>query len=282
KYFSISLKGLKGGHSGIDIHLGRGNSNKIMARILYTLIKNTELNIVSFAGGNMRNAIPREAECIVAVKPGNEAALRDSISHFQNTLNAEFKKVEDDIELQLSEHEAASEMMSDSDSLRFISLIHACPNGVVRMSNEIKGLVETSVNLSIITMANGKVDMQLLIRSAMDSAKYALGDRLSALFELEGCEVTFGGDYPGWSPNSESYVLNIVKGSYEELYNKTPHINAVHAGLECGIIGGKYPNLDMVSFGPTIEHPHSPDEKAHIDSVGKFWDLLVKTLKNIN
>lgn len=281
EFYKIRLKGLKGGHSGIDIHIGRGNSNKIMGRLLYTVISNFDAQLVSFSGGNMRNAIPREAEAIIALPADNSGALETTIANLNETLAQEFKGIEANISLTHTETEKTDKLLSFDDSLKYVSLMHACPNGVIRMSNQIEGLVETSVNLSIVTCKDGNAEFKLLIRSAVDSAKYALGDRIRALFELTGGKVTFGGDYPGWAPNNESPVLQVTKNTYEKVFGKKPHVVAVHAGLECGIIGGKYPNMDMVSFGPTIEHPHSPDERVHIASVERFWNFLKEVLEEI-
>ena len=282
EFYKIELKGLKGGHSGIDIHLGRGNSNKIMGRMLYTIISNFDAQLVNYWGGNMRNAIPREAEAIICLPTDNSGALETTIENFKITLAQEFKNTENNIKLTLSKAEITDKVLSYDDSLKYVSLMHACPNGVVRMSSEIEGLVETSLNLSIVNISNGKVDFKLLIRSAVDSAKYALSDRVKALFELVGCTIGFGGDYPGWAPNNESPVLQVAKSTYNGVFKKEPHVVAVHAGLECGIIGGKYPKLDMVSVGPTIEHPHSPDERVHIASVERFWKYLKAILEGID
>lgn len=281
EFYKIELKGLKGGHSGIDIHLGRGNSNKIMGRMLYSICTNFDAQLVSYTGGNMRNAIPREAEATICLPADNSGALETTINNFKETLNSEFKGIENNIQLSLTQTDTVGTALSPEDTIKYISLMHACPNGVVRMSNQIDGLVETSLNLSIVTISEGAAEFKLLIRSAVDSAKYALGDRVKALFELAGCQVGFGGDYPGWAPDNDSPVLQVAKSAYNDVFKKNPHVVAVHAGLECGIIGGKYPKLDMVSIGPTIEHPHSPDERVHIASVERFWELLSAVLEGI-
>lgn len=275
----MNLKGLKGGHSGIDIHLGRGNANKIMARLLYSMNKNFEMALCSFHGGNMRNAIPREAEAVVLVKADQASPAMEAMNLQFEIIKNELGRVEKQMSLEITNVESPSQMFDFEATKKILSALKACPNGVMRMSNEIEGLVETSLNLSIVKLDDGRADIKLLIRSAVDSAKYSVGELVEALFSLLGYSTKFGGDYPGWSPNSESYVLEVAQNVYEKEFKVKPHVLAVHAGLECGIIGGKYQGLDMISFGPTIDHPHSPEERVSISSVGKFWNYLQKVLE---
>ena len=279
---SVEIKGLKGGHSGIDIHLGRGNANKIMGRLLYSLVQNFEdLQLASLQGGNMRNAIPREGSFTIAVNAEHKVGIEQTIYSFNELLKQELGNIEPDLNISLVEPGAEQNALTVEDTNEIIASLNACPNGVLRMNDSVSDLVETSVNLSIVKVFDGNVEVKLLIRSSVDSAKYAAGDQLKALFELIGADVSFGGDYPGWAPNSNSEVLKVCQETFKDMYKKEPHVVAVHAGLECGIIGGKYSNLDMISFGPTITHPHSPDEAVHIPSVERFWEFLKLVLSNI-
>jgi dipeptidase D len=277
----IGIKGLKGGHSGLDIFLGRGNSNFILLRLLYAASHSTDMRIAEIEGGNMRNAIPREAIATVVVPKKQEPELMKSLEKTAKVIKAELKKREPDLAIEFGKAAPAKRMMKKSLQKRFIGSVYACPNGVIRMSEDVPGLVETSTNLAIIRTEGKKIMVQCLLRSSVDSAKMALADRMRALFEMAGAKADFAGSYPGWKPNMNSAILQVMKKLYQKKYGVAPEVKAIHAGLECGLIGGVYPKLDMISFGPTIRHPHSPDEKVHIESVQKFWDYLADTLKNI-
>jgi dipeptidase D len=279
--YTIQIRGLRGGHSGLEIHQGRGNSNFILFRLLYAASRKTDMRIAEIEGGNLRNAIPREAFATLAVPKQQEAEMVKVLEKTAQIINAELHNREPELKIEIRKAPAVKRLMKKSLQKRLIGSIYACPNGVIRMSDDMPGLVETSTNLAIIKTDEKKIRVHCLLRSSVDSAKLALADRMRALFEVAGAKVDFTGSYPGWKPNMGSGILKVMKKTYEKKYGVTPEVKAIHAGLECGLIGGVYPKLDMISFGPTIRHPHSPDEKVHIASVQKFWDYLVDTLKNV-
>lgn len=279
----LSITGLKGGHSGIDIVLGRGNANKIFFRILAETTCELGVRLSSFEGGNLRNAIPREAFGLLAVKNKKIPEFVTLVDNLVGIIKSELSAVEPDLTVTIEPVDKPKTVLNKSTQVRMTKAIIACPNGVIRMSDSMPGLVETSSNLAIVkTDAEKKtVNIACLMRSSVDSAKEDLGTRMWAVFSLAGAKVKFTGAYPGWKPNMDSPILKTMQEVYNKKYKKIPEIKAIHAGLECGILGGKYPNWDMISFGPTIRHPHSPDEKVNIPTVKKFWDFLVETLKNI-
>ena len=266
----IDVKGLLGGHSGIEIILERGNANKIMARLLLKTQKEVGLRLAAIDGGGLRNAIPREAIATVMVPEAQVESLNELVKTIAETVSEELKGVDDP---------ATPQSLRDLDPQnRLLNAIQGCPNGIFRMSPSIKGLVQTSTNLARVVSENGTVRMQALLRSSVDSEKEYLAETMSSVFTLAGAEVTPSGGYSGWNPDMSSPILKTMTESYEALYGQEPAVMAIHAGLECGLLGGKYPGLDMISFGPTICYPHSPDEKVNIASVGKFWDYLLHTL----
>lgn len=279
--YTVQVKGLKGGHSGLDIHLGRGNSNFILFRLLYAASQNSDMRIAELEGGNMRNAIPREASAMIVVPRSQETGLLKTLEKTAKTIKAELRSREPDLKIEMLKSSRAKRMMKKTLQKRIMGAIYACPNGVIRMSDDVPGLVETSTNLAIVRTEGKKVNVHCLLRSSVDSAKLALADRMRALFEMAGAKAEFRGSYPGWKPNMDSDILKVMKKVYEKKFGKVPEVKAIHAGLECGLIGGVYPKLDMISFGPTIRHPHSPDEKVNIPSVVKFWDYMMETLKNV-
>jgi dipeptidase D len=281
KAFNLVISGLKGGHSGMDIILGRGNSNKVTGRILWSALSNFEIEIASISGGDLRNAIPREAKSLIVIDHLFENEFRSFIEQFEEIAKEELKHTEPNLSISLEEAEMPSEVISGADAQRLIGMLNAAPNGVERMSNDMPGVVETSLNLAIANIENGKAEFFYLIRSSVDSAKYALAEQVTSLHEVLGCDVEYSGDYPGWRPNTQSYALKICSDTYETLYSKKPGVLAIHAGLECGIIGGKYVGLDMISFGPTIRFPHSPDEKVNMPTVDKFYDYLKVVLSRL-
>jgi dipeptidase D len=281
KSYKIQIRGLRGGHSGLDIALGRGNSNFILFRLLYAAFRNTDMQISEIDGGNMRNAIPREAYAIIVVPKKQESEGIKILEKTAKTIKDELKNREPELKIEIVASNPVKRMMKKSLQKRLIGAVYACPNGVIRMSDDVPGLVETSTNLAIIKTEEKKIRVHCLLRSSVDSSKLALADRMRALFEMAGAKTEFAGSYPGWKPNMESAILKVMKKVYEKKFGVTPEVKAIHAGLECGLIGGVYPGLDMISFGPTIRHPHSPDEKVHIASVQKFWDYLTETLKNV-
>ena len=275
--FELSVKGLKGGHSGMDIHLERGNANKIMNRLLIELV-DFGIKIVSIDGGSLRNAIPRESFASIIINDEN-AIYR--LEHLIANIKKEFAISDGDLAISYNKINLPSQSMSHSDSLKVIHSIAAVHNGVFRMSSAIEGLVETSSSLARVIVSDGNFHTQSLQRSSVDSSKMDIASSVGAVFKLMGASVEHTGSYPGWAPNPKSEILEIMKPLYEDMYNEQPRVQACHAGLECGILNERYPGLDMISFGPTIKNPHSPDEKVHIGSVAKFWEFLLEVLKRI-
>jgi dipeptidase D len=279
--FRITAKGLKGGHSGVDIALGRANSNKIMFRFLMQAESDFGIRLAEAAGGDLRNAIPRESYSIVLVPEIKAKEFEKFVKGYEKMYKAEFSDTEPDLRFISEKTDVPEKVMNQGEQYRIIRALFVCPNGVQRMSQAMKGLVETSNNLAIVKCIQGKFETYNLTRSSVDSAKVATAWKIAAVFHLIGAEVTMTGTYPGWKPDMNSPILKTMSDVYQDMFGNVPEKKAIHAGLECGLIGGVYPNLDMISFGPTIRYPHSPDEKVHIASVGKFWDFLVGTLKHI-
>ena len=276
--FKVSVKGLRGGHSGCEIHLGRGNANKIMNRLLWE----TRLlgpRIASIDGGSLRNAIPRESFATIVIGDDKTGEFKQQIAELVGIIQSELKRTEPDLTVSIEPVERPEHVVNQDDQKRLIASIYAAPCGVIRMSNEMVDLVETSTSLARVAVEDGVAVIQFLTRSSVETARDDLSNMIQATFELAGAKVEHSGGYPGWKPNADSEILSQMKGIYEELFGKPPVVNAVHAGLECGIIGSVYPGLDMISFGPTIKNPHSPDEKCEIASVGKYWQFLLATLK---
>jgi len=280
KAFSIFVKGFKGGHSGVDIHLGRGNANKIMNRLLFETAEKFQLQIASIEGGSLRNAIPRESFVIAVVPEKNEDAFKKYVSAFEKEMRSEFK-MEDKLSITVESALAAKSVMDIESQKNLLNAIYACPNNVLSMSIDISGLVETSNNLAKVNVANGEISIQCLARSNSEFGKNDLARSIQSTFALMDAEVKFQGSYPGWKPDMNSPILVVAKKNYINLFHEEPKIMAIHAGLECGIIAKSYPGLDMISFGPTIKYPHSPDEKVDIASVQKFWLFLQEMLKNV-
>ncbi len=279
--FKINVTGLKGGHSGVDIHLGRGNSNKVLNRLLWYCCKNFGLRLASIDGGSLRNAIPRESFAVVTIPDDKKDAFLKYVSEYTLIVKKELSAVEPDMKIEAVPANLPKTMIDEKTSCNLFKSVYCCPNGVVRMSNEMVGLVETSTNLAIVKSENGIIKIQCLLRSSVDSAKQDLENMMQSVFELAGAEIIFDGQYPGWKPNPSSPILKAMQDIYQKKYGKIPEIKAIHAGLECGLLGGVYPHWDMISFGPTIRYPHSPDEKVNIKTVQLFWDFLVATLKEI-
>ncbi len=278
--FRLSVTGLKGGHSGLDINLGRGNATKIMNRLLWSL-QDVGMRISNFAGGNLRNAIPRESFAIVCIPGSNIEKFIALITENAEIVKSEYAVTEQGFSIKAEKVNLPEKVMDEQDQQKIIRLIYSIPHGVVRMSDEMHGIVETSTNMAIVNAENGNLTIICLLRSSVDSAKLSLGNMTQSVMELAGMKVIHDGSYPGWKPNLSSPILNIMKDLYNKKYGKVPDVKVIHAGLECGIIGAIYPKMDLISFGPTIRFPHSPDEKVNIDSVGKFWDYLVETLEKI-
>ena len=280
KALELSVKGCKGGHSGIQIVCQRANANKLLFRVLRALAAQMDVKIASVDGGGLRNAIPRESIAVVMVKSADEAAAKSTAAEFEKIFVAEYAGIEDSIAVTVTDAATPATVIPDGVAQRLMAAVTACPDGVEKMSMAMEGLVQTSNNFARVVSDGKCVKMQTLMRSSVRSEKEALGDAIKAVFELAGAEVELSGSYDGWNPNMESPILKAMLASYEALYGKKPAVTAIHAGLECGIIGSNYPGLDMISFGPTICYPHSPDEKVEIASVEKFYDFLLHTLKN--
>ena len=289
--WSLAVKGFKGGHSGMDIILCRGNANKIAARILYALMTKAGVKLLDLEGGTLRNAIPREAFATVYVPKDKVSEAQNVFSEVADAVKAEYAGTDPDSEFIFKPYECAEgeccshsdecKYVPEPDALRFIRAILACPDGVERMSSEMPGLVETSNNLAMVKIEAGQFSVKTLMRSSVDTAKEALAQKFEAIFSLAGIDTSFAGGYSGWAPNPDSAILATMKKVYNEMYGVEPAVMAIHAGLECGILSGAYPHWDMVSCGPTLMSPHSPDERANIPSVAKCWDFLKAVLENI-
>lgn len=277
----ISVTGLKGGHSGVDIHLGRGNSNKVLIRLLWVAAQRFGLRLSSIDGGSLRNAIPRESFAIVTVPSDRKNDFLAYVKELEATVRKELSAVEPDMKIAAEDIATPGTVMDENAQRSLLNSVYGCPNGVIRMSNEMPGLVETSTNLAIVKSENGNIRIMCLLRSSVDSAKTDLEQMMQSVFELAGAKVVFDGQYPGWKPNPSSPILKEMQKIYQAKYGNIPEIKAIHAGLECGLLGGVYQNLDMISFGPTIRYPHSPDEKVNVETVKKFWDFLVETLRQV-
>ena len=281
KGFSITVKGLNGGHSGMDIHKGLGNANKIMNRLLFEGFTKFGLRISEINGGSLRNAIPRESKAIVSIDAVSMEIFLKEIQQLITRIKNEFLTVEPNLIIEIQKVTTPEKVMEVGVQENFTKAIYTSLNGVYRMSPTISGLVETSNNIARVIAKEGLIKINCLTRSSSDSSKQDLTNSLKSAFELAGFDSKFSGEYPGWQPNIHSKILEVVSNIYEELHGKKARIAACHAGLECGILGQNYPTMDMVSFGPTILGAHSPDEKVSISSTQKFWNFLQEILKNI-
>lgn len=277
----ITIKGLKGGHSGLEICEGRGNANKMMVRIVREAIAEDEACLASWHGGNMRNAIPREAEVVLTLPKENVEDLKAIVAEYKETFNNEYKGIESDIEV-VAEDVALPEMIVPQEIQdNLVDAIYAAHNGVWRYIPTMPEIVETSSNLAIVDIDGGKAAIKILARSSSETMKEDLSTSLESCFNMAGMKVEFSGAYGGWDPNTDSELIKVMRDIYKNLFNEEPTVQVVHAGLECSIILSKYPGLDICSFGPTLLSPHTPTERAHWPSTTKFWDLLVKTLEEI-
>ena len=277
----VCISGLHGGHSGMDISLGRANANKLLFRFLKYAAANYEAMLAEVHGGNMRNAIPREAWAIITIDSEDKEDFIEAVEEFEDMFRDEYSGTEQNLSFTAQIVEKPQTVMDEMSADDLINAIHGCPNGVIRMSTEMENLVETSSNLAIVDSHDGIIDVKILVRSSIDSAKDDIASSIESIMRLAGAEVEMSGEYPGWAPNTQSEALRILSDTYASLFGKKPSVRAIHAGLECGIMAGTYPQWDMVSFGPTIEHPHSPSERVNIESVDRFYTLLKNTLKNI-
>ncbi|WP_313503283.1 aminoacyl-histidine dipeptidase [Kaistella carnis] len=275
----ITVKGLQGGHSGMDIHKGFGNSNVLLGRLLYTGVENQNIQLISIDSGGLRNAIPREGNVVLSVR--NSVEFIDHANTLKAELLEEFASIEKDLHINIETFSTDERAISEEDSKKIILALKAAHNGVYRMSPDVEDLVETSNNIARVELKNGKLQILNLSRSSVDSSKAAVAEQLKSVYELAGMKVEFSGSYPGWKPKPGSEIVQVMEKIYEKNFGEKPQVVACHAGLECGIIGANYPNMEMVSFGPTIRGAHSPEEKANIPSVQKYWGFLKEILANI-
>jgi len=278
--YSLTIKGLHGGHSGIEIHKGLGNSNKLINRFLYKFLNNNIL-LTSFDGGGLRNAIPREAQAVFSVSKTESKEVESQFNTLKKEITSEFASIEENLKIELVPIDKAGKALSLENSQKFVSALQAAHNGVYRMSPDIADLVEASNNIARVEVRKGNAKILCLTRSSVESSKSWVADSLKAAFELGGMKTEYSGSYPGWKPNPDAEILKIAETIYEKQNGKKPSVAACHAGLECGIIGEKFPKMEMISFGPTIKGAHSPKEKVSISSVQKFWAYLQEILKNI-
>lgn len=275
----ITLKGLRGGHSGLEINQGRGNANKLLARVAHDILIEFDSQLASFEGGNMRNAIPREAHAVLVFNPEDTEGLEDYIKEYEAQINAEYATIESGVTLTIEPIEVPSHVVPVEIQDNLINVLMACQDGVMRMIPTVPDTVETSSNLAIVIIGEGKAEVRILARSSCDTMKDFLADSLTACFAMAGMKVELSGNYSGWQPNVDSPILHAMRLSYQQQFGVEPAVKVIHAGLECGIIGANCPGLDMISFGPTLRSPHSPDERAFIPSVSKFYNFLTATLE---
>ena len=278
--YKIEVKGLQGGHSGMQIHEGLGNANKIMNRLLYAVIE--DIKIADIDGGSLRNAIPRESVATIVFRADKAELLLSLLEALSETIKKELKTMEPSLQMLFTATEVPETVMPYEDQEQLLKALYAAHNGVYRMSADIPDLVETSNNIARVLVKDGEIKVGCLTRSSVESSKMDLANALKATFELAGCTVEFSGSYPGWAPNMDSAILKVMVPIYERLNNgEKPHVAACHAGLECGILGQNYPEMDMISFGPNIKGAHSPDERAQISSAQKYWAFVLEILRHI-
>ncbi len=280
KTYRLVVKGLQGGHSGMDIHRGLGNANKIINRLLYAGVQGGELQLGEIDGGGLRNAIPRESTAYFALSKENGEVL-NKMEDLIADIKKELAPTEPNLLIGMEEHPFSGQVMDPGDRDKLLRAVYGVHNGVFSMSRAIDGLVETSNNLARVEVKEGRIKIGCLTRSSVESAKTDLANGLASVFSLAGYEVTLSGDYPGWTPDPDSEILKILEEQYTRLFGEEPTVVSCHAGLECGILGSHYPDMDMISFGPNIKGAHSPDERVQISSVQKFWTFLKKVLEEI-
>ena len=277
----VSLTGLKGGHSGVDIHLGRANANKLMFRFLKEAVRDYGARLASVEGGSLRNAIPREAFAVVTIPGDNVEALWELVADYQDTFREEYKGIEEGIHFTAEMAELPATLIPEEIQDDFINAIEGCQNGVISMLHDFPGTVESSSNLAVVRTSNELIEISILVRSSSESRKYAICSSLESIFALAGAKVEETGGYNGWQPDIDSPILRLARTTYKDIFGKEPEVKVMHAGLECGIIQGAYPKMDMISIGPDLEHPHSPDERVNIQSVEKVWKFITTTLERV-
>jgi len=279
--YIIKVKGLNGGHSGMDIHKGLGNANKIMNRLLFYGFEKFGLRIAEINGGSLRNAIPRESVSTITIPSNHRETFHIEINKTISEIKTEFKTTEPNLEIEIEQCSLPENVMDLNVQQGLLRAIYTAHNGVYKMSTDFDNLVETSNNIAKIVVKNGQISIQCLTRSSVESSKFDLANSLRSAFELFGANVTFSGSYPGWTPNASSEILDVLISIYKRQNGSKPKVEACHAGLECGILGKNYPKMDMISFGPTIKGAHSPDERTSISSVQKYWKFVLEILQNI-
>lgn len=279
--FKVSITGLKGGHSGDDIHKGLGNAVKILNRFLWNTAKDFKVRVASMDAGNLRNALAREGFAIVIVPSVLSDGFIDNANNFHSILVDELHVTEPDLRFSIEKAEIPGQVMESGFQEKVLDALYACPHGVIAMSREIPNFVETSTNLASVKIKEGKILFTTSQRSSVESSKKDIADMVGSVFQLAGANVEHSSGYPGWKPNPDSEILRITVDSYRRLFHQEPQVLAIHAGLECGLVGAIYPGMDMVSFGPTIKGAHSPDERLEIPSAVKFWELTLDVLKNV-
>jgi dipeptidase D len=279
--FKISVSGLVGGHSGDDIHKGRANANKLLNRMLYHSRENFGMKISSFDGGNLRNAIAREAYAIACLPVENSEKFKKYVDGFRKIAQSEYKITEPDLQVTLEQVKNPDSILDEPTQFNLVNAIYACPHGVMAWSAEIPNFVETSTNLASVKFKENKILVTTSQRSSVESSREDVCNMVASVFKLAGAEVQHSNGYPGWKPDPHSEIVEITRNSYQQLFNEEPKVLAIHAGLECGLIGNVYPGMDMISYGPTIKGAHSPDERLKIDTVTKFWELTLDVLKKI-
>lgn len=277
----VTLSGLRGGHSGQDIAKGHANANKLMVRFVQEAVADYEARLSSWNGGNMRNAIPRDCEVVLTLPAENVAALTECVAEWEKIFTAEYAGIEPNLALKLEQVDTPAMQVPEEIQDNLIDAIYACHNGVMRYIPSIPEIVETSSNLAIINIGGGHVNVMILVRSSCDSMRDCNAETVGSVFAMAGLKVEQSGGYPAWQPNPASPIVKCMETIYKNMYGTDNHVQVVHAGLECGVIGSVYPGMDMVSFGPTIRSPHTPDERCHIPSVGKFYKFLLATLEQI-
>ena len=277
---TVKISGLEGGHSGCDIHLYRGNANRLLARTLKVL-EAFDIRLCNFEGGSVANAIPRSATAVITLPEAQLSAVEAKVDEYFTALRNEYSVADESLKLKLLETEAANNVMDLTIQRRWLDTLHTFPNGVLRMSDSIDNVVETSINLGVVCIKDNRIKVEVTPRSLIDSACEDIRQTVHGLFRLAGAEISERDGYPGWKPATESPIRNVMQAVHKDLFGKAPAIQVIHAGLECGLLGSKYPDWDMISFGPTIQYPHSPSERVHIGSVNRFWQLLTASLKAV-
>ncbi len=279
--FNLSISGLKGGHSGVDIHTGRANANKLLVRFLLNASERFDLRLTELNGGSLRNAIPREANTSFVIANKDIASFKQLLTEYLAQIKQNLAAIETDIDMLLISPEDFEQCWTPETQTRILRALNACPNGVIRMSDDIEGIVETSLNLGVLRCKGKKFNALTLIRSLHDDGRAEAQQMVNSVFELAGATINFSSAYPGWKPDTDSPIMKVVRDTYQDLFGKMPEVMVIHAGLECGLFKTAYPYWDMVSFGPTIKFPHSPDEKVEIAAVSLYWKLLLAVLAKI-